>query len=65
LEKVQEKAVKMVTGLKGETYEEKFNELSLEIMKERWAQQDLMLTHKLFVGVLQTTCLEGQTNQTR
>jgi hypothetical protein len=46
--KIQEKAVKMVKGLKGETYEEKFKELGLEILKERWAQKDLMLTHKFF-----------------
>jgi ribonuclease P/MRP protein subunit RPP40 len=35
LEKVQEKAVKMVAGLKGETYQEKCAELGLETLEKR------------------------------
>jgi hypothetical protein len=38
LEKVQEKAVKMVAGLKGDTYEEKCKEIGLETLKERREQ---------------------------
>jgi ribonuclease P/MRP protein subunit RPP40 len=35
LEKVQEKAVKMVSGLKGTTYQEKCEELGLNTLQER------------------------------
>ncbi len=35
LEKVQEKAVKMVTGLEGENYQEKCAEISLETLEKR------------------------------
>ncbi len=41
---------KMVLGLKRETYEEKCMELGLDTLKERRAQQDLMLAHKLVGG---------------
>jgi hypothetical protein len=50
LERVQQKAIKMVTGLKGETYEEKCQELGLETLTERRLQQDLMLAHKFIDG---------------
>jgi hypothetical protein len=46
IEKVQEKAVRMVTGLKGTTYEEKCTELGLETLKIRRERQDMALTHK-------------------
>jgi hypothetical protein len=39
LEKVQEKAIKMVTGLKGSTYEEKCEELGLETLDEKEADR--------------------------
>jgi hypothetical protein len=46
LEKVQEKAVKMVAGLKGRTYEERCAELGLESLQERRVRQDMALVHK-------------------
>ncbi len=46
LEKVQEKAVKMVAGLKGTTYEEKCVELGLETLQLRRERQEMMLVHK-------------------
>jgi ribonuclease P/MRP protein subunit RPP40 len=46
LEKVQEKAIKMVTGLKGSTYEEKCEELGLKTLEERRGGQDMALVHK-------------------
>ncbi len=46
LEKVQEKAVKMVAGLKGTTYLEKCAELGLETLEKRRADQDLALVYK-------------------
>jgi hypothetical protein len=46
LEKVQEKAVKMVSGLKGTTYQEKCKELGLNTLLERRDAQDMSLVHK-------------------
>jgi ribonuclease P/MRP protein subunit RPP40 len=43
LEKVQEKAVKMVAGPKGRTYEERSAELGLESLQERRIRQDMAL----------------------
>ena len=47
LEKVQEKAVKMVAGLKSKIYSERCIELGLETLEERRKKQDLALVHKL------------------
>jgi hypothetical protein len=47
LEKVQEKAVKMVTGLKGITYEERCAELGLETLERRRDIQDMVETHRI------------------
>jgi hypothetical protein len=46
LEKVQEKAVKMVSGLKGTTYKEKYKELGLQTLEDRRDRQDMALVHK-------------------
>jgi hypothetical protein len=46
LEKVQEKAVKMVSGLKGTTYKEKCKELGLQTLEDRRDRQDMTLVHK-------------------
>jgi hypothetical protein len=46
IEKVQEKAVKMVSGLKGTIYEEKCTYLGLETLKSRRDRQDMALAHK-------------------
>ncbi len=55
LEKVQEKAVKMVAGLKGATYLEKCAELGLETLEKRREDQDLDLVYKF------VTKKDGQT----
>jgi hypothetical protein len=47
LEKVQEKAVKMVAGLKSKDYNERCHELGLETLVQRRKKQDLALVHKL------------------
>jgi hypothetical protein len=47
LEKVQEKAVKMISGLKGGDYAEKCRELNLETLAERHVLQDMAQVHKL------------------
>jgi hypothetical protein len=46
LEKVQEKAVTMVAGLKGDSYLEKCAELGLETLEKRRSDQDLALVYK-------------------
>jgi hypothetical protein len=46
LEKVQERAVRMVSGLKGNTYKEKCAELGLKTLEERRTAQDMALVHK-------------------
>jgi hypothetical protein len=47
LEKVQMKAVDMVSGLKGKSYEERCEELGLEILETRRVEQDMTLVYKL------------------
>jgi hypothetical protein len=47
---VQEKAVKMVPGLSGKTYEEKCRELNLQTLQERRQLQDIALVHKFVNG---------------
>ena len=46
LERVQEKAVRMVSGLKGETYLEKCEELGLDTLERRRENQDMSLVYK-------------------
>ena len=52
LEKVHEKAVKMVSGLKSKDYKERCLELGLETLEKRREEQDMALVHKM--------ALEGQ-----
>jgi ribonuclease P/MRP protein subunit RPP40 len=47
LEKVQEKAVRMVAGLKGKEYAERCMELGLETLEERRQKQDMALVYKM------------------
>ena len=50
IEKVQMRAVKMISGLTGVTYEEKCIELGLERLEDRRRKQDLLQTYKIFSG---------------
>ena len=50
LEKVQMRAVSMISGLRGNTYEEKLHELGLATLEERRIQQDMIQTHKILTG---------------
>ncbi len=63
LEKVQQKAVRMVSGLSGTTYEEKCTELGLETLERRRDKQDMVEVYRdlrkkqgssLFVPAAQT-----------
>lgn len=47
LEKVQEKAIRMVAGLKGTTYEDKCRELGLESLEVRRDRQDVALAYNI------------------
>jgi hypothetical protein len=50
LEWVQEKAVKMVSGLKSNSYQERCAELRLETLEKSRTDQDLVLTHKMLTA---------------
>ena len=45
LERVQQQAVKMMSGLKGRTYEEKCKEIGLETLEERRKNMDMIQTY--------------------
>ena len=47
LERVQKRAVKAVSGLKGQTYEQKLEELKLPSLMDRRREIDMVLTYKL------------------
>ncbi len=51
LEKVQEKALRMTTGLKGNTYEERCKEVGLNTLQERRKVQDLTQVFKILKGI--------------
>ena len=50
LEKVQIKAVRMVSGLKGQTYEEKLHELKMQSLEDRRIYMDMVETFKILNG---------------
>jgi len=50
LEKVQQRAVKAVSGLAGRTYEERLRELGLTTLQARRAETDLVQTFKILRG---------------
>jgi len=51
LEKVQKKAVSLISGLKGETYEAKLKELNLMSLENRRLRADLIQTFKILNGL--------------
>jgi hypothetical protein len=70
IEKVQEKAVKMVAGLKSKEYKEKCSELGLETLEQRRMKQDMSLVHKLtregqYVPLLEPVRRDGNGARTR
>jgi hypothetical protein len=46
LEKVQQRAVKMVSGLKSDEYSERLAELEMPTLEERRHQADMAMVHK-------------------
>lgn len=51
LEKIQERAVGMISGLVGKDYEEKCTELGIETLEKRREKQDLVQTFKILHGL--------------
>jgi hypothetical protein len=51
LEKVQKKAVKMVSGLAGTTYEDRLKELKMPTLSERREEFDMVQTFKIVSGI--------------
>jgi ribonucleases P/MRP protein subunit RPP40 len=50
LEKIQQRAVKMVSGLRAVTYVERLRELGLTTLEERRHQADMAMVHKILHG---------------
>ena len=50
LEKVQMRAVKMIGGLKGASYQERLAELGLQSLEDRRAEADMVMTYKVLTG---------------
>ena len=48
---MQQQAVKMMSGLKGRTYEEKCKEIGLETLEERRKDMDMIQTYKIIAKV--------------
>jgi hypothetical protein len=68
LEKVQQRAIKMVSGLKSNTYEERLQELNMPTLLERRHQADMVMTHKILHekgGLDHTTWFEKAENGPR
>ena len=51
LEKVQKRAVKLVTGLQAKTYEEKLSEIGISALLERRVKNDMVQTYKIINGI--------------
>jgi ribonucleases P/MRP protein subunit RPP40 len=47
LEKVQERAIRAVSGLQGKTYQDRLRELSMASLAERREEADMCLVHKI------------------
>ena len=50
LEKIQKRAVNMLSGLKASIYEEKLKELGLTTLEERRHQTDMVQVNKIVTG---------------
>ncbi len=50
LEKVQRRAIKVVSGLQSSTYEDRLSELSLATLEETRHQADMFQTYKIVTG---------------
>ena len=51
LEKVQKRAVKLVTGLQAKTYEDKLSEIGISTLLERRVKNDMVQTFKIINGI--------------
>ena len=51
MEKVQKRAINMIAGLQGRTYEEKLRELGMSTLHERRVKYDMVQTYKIIMGI--------------
>ena len=51
IEAVQKRAVKMMSGLEGKTYEERLEEIGLDSLETRRSKADLIQTFKIMKGI--------------
>lgn len=51
IEKVQERAIKQVSGLTGRTYKERLRELDMQTLEERRGEMDLIQAFKILRGI--------------
>ena len=51
LEKVQKRAVNLVTGLQAKTYEDKLSEIGISTLLERRVKNDMVQTYKIINGI--------------
>ena len=51
LEAVQQRAVRVISGLRASTYEDKLRELGMPSLQERRNEIDMVLTYKIVIGV--------------
>ncbi len=65
LEKVQRRAIKMVSGLKSNTYEGRLRELGLTTLEERRHQADMVQTYKIVTGKDKETWFKSVTETGR
>jgi hypothetical protein len=56
LEKIQRRAISMISGLKSTTYEEKLKELGITTLEERRHQSDMVQTFKILHGYDRVNC---------
>ena len=53
LEKVQQRAIKMISGLRASEYEDRLKELGLTTLEERRHQADMAMVYKVLTGTEQ------------
>ena len=50
LEKVQQRAIRMISGLRASEYEDRLKELGLTTLEERRHQADMAMVYKVLTG---------------
>ena len=61
LEKVQQRAIKMISGLRASEYEDRLKELGLTTLEERRHQADMAMVYKVLTARNRWTLQSGST----